>query len=206
MTAAPQTADWPDVVTLRDGTEVFVRPIEADDKDKLARGFEQLSPEGRRSRFLTPMTRLSPRMLAYLTEVDHHDHEALVAETVEGEQPVGVARFVRLADRPDTAEVAVTVVDAWQRKGAATELLRRLAGRALEEGVERFSATCLATNSDVLELLEGLGSSEVRTTDDGLVEFEVVLPTRDESALVSALRRIASAALAVRYPGERNRR
>lgn len=60
-----------------------------------------LSPQSRYRRFLTPMSRLSPRLLRYLTEVDHHDHEALVAESPEGD-PVGVARIIRLTDNPDT--------------------------------------------------------------------------------------------------------
>lgn len=193
---------WPETVPLRDGSEIAIRPIEPEDAEQLVRGFERLSPESRYRRFLTPMRRLSPRVVRYLTEIDHHDHEALVAVSAAGE-PVGVARFIKLVDTPDTAEVAVAVVDDWQGRGAATELLRRLAARALEEGIERFTATCLATNTDVLELLQDVAPTRVTNTDGGLVEVEVALPAGEESTLRSALRRAASGAIAFMHPLER---
>jgi RimJ/RimL family protein N-acetyltransferase len=194
---------FPERVTLRDGSEVVVRPIEPGDKEKLVEGFERLSPESRYRRFLTPMNRLTPRMLRYPTEVDHHDHEALVAESADGAEPVGVARFIRIADEPEAAEVAVAVVNHWQGRGAARALMRRLAARAVEEGVERFTATCLAENTDVLELLGDLAPARVTESADGLVEVEIALPTGEEKSLLAALRRAAAGALAFRHPLER---
>jgi RimJ/RimL family protein N-acetyltransferase len=194
---------FPERVTLRDGSEVVVRPIEPGDKEKLVEGFERLSPESRYRRFLTPMNRLTPRMLRHLTEVDHHDHEALVAESADGAEPIGVARFIRIADEPEAAEVAVAVVNHWQGRGAARALMRRLAARAVEEGVERFTATCLAENTDVLELLGDLAPARVTESADGLVEVEIALPTGEEKSLLAALRRAAAGALAFRHPLER---
>ena len=196
---------WPEPVTLRDGSEVLVRPIEPGDRDKLVAGFEHLSGASRERRFLKPMIGLSPSLLSYLTDVDHHDHEALVAEAAEGGAGVGVARYIRLADDPKAAEVAVVVVDDWQRKGAGTALLRRLAMRAMEEGIERFCATCLATNTDVLELLDDVAQTRVTKTENGLVEIEVVLPTGEEKSLLTAFRRAAAERLAFRHPAERDR-
>ncbi len=86
-------------VTLRDGTTLLVRPIAPGDKDALQRGIEELSDDSRYRRFLAASPRLSDAQLRYLTEVDHHDHEALVALTEDGE-PVAVGRFVRLATSP----------------------------------------------------------------------------------------------------------
>src|SRR3954471_23337993 len=66
-------------VTLRDGSQIAIRPIEPADRDALAEGLRRLSPESRYRRFFASVTDLSARDLDYLTRVDHHDHEALVA-------------------------------------------------------------------------------------------------------------------------------
>jgi RimJ/RimL family protein N-acetyltransferase len=112
-------------------------------------------------------------MLAYLTEVDHHDHEALIAFDRASGDAVGVARYVR-ADGA-SAEAAVTVLDDWQGLGLGTGLTSLLAERALEEGIERFTALLLAENKDMIALLESLGQVEVTARESGTVEVEVPL-------------------------------
>jgi RimJ/RimL family protein N-acetyltransferase len=168
--------DAGELVRLRDGSEVLLRPIRPSDKTLLKAGFEQLSPESRYRRFFSPITKLSDKMLVYLTEVDHHDHEALVAVQPKCSAPVGVARYVRLPEDPHVAEVAVTVVDPWQGRGVATELVNRLVERAQEAGIEQFAATCIATNRDVIDLLQRVGASTTEHLDEGLVELTIDLP------------------------------
>jgi hypothetical protein len=104
-------------VALRDGARVVVRPVRPDDRELLLAGFERLGPESRYQRFLAPMAELSEANLAYVIDVDHHDHEALGAIDPATGGGVGVARFIRCVDRPDTAEAAVTVIDDWQGRG-----------------------------------------------------------------------------------------
>lgn len=161
---------------LRDGSVIALREVRADDKDAIAAGFERLSPESRYRRFFTAMNRLSDSDLRYLTEVDHHDHEAVLAIAPDG-GPVGVARYVRV-DPGQEAEVAVAVVDDWQGKGAGTALLERLVQRARENGIERFTATVLQENEDALELFRHVSPSdpEPRRTGPGQVELLIELP------------------------------
>jgi RimJ/RimL family protein N-acetyltransferase len=167
----------PEQVTLRDGSIVLIRPIAPEDKDVLARGFEQMSEESRYKRFLGPMNHLGAKQLAYLTEVDHVDHEALAAVAPDGE-PVGVVRYVREIPGSDVAEVAATVVDHWQGRGVATALLSRIAQRAREAGILRFTATCLTENREVIALLRELGPARVTTRGDGTTELRIELPAR----------------------------
>jgi GNAT superfamily N-acetyltransferase len=173
-TAAQTAQDEEERLALRDGTVITIRAARPTDKELLARGFEQLSGESRRRRFLTPMGALDRAELDYLTEVDHFDHEALGALGPNGE-PVGIARYVRRADDPEAADVAVAVVDAWQQRGVATALLTRLAQRAQACGIRRLSATILPENRDVLELLSAAGAAEGPESGSGLVEFEIDL-------------------------------
>jgi len=76
---------------LADGRRIEVRQIGPEDRDALARGFERLGAESRYLRFFGPLDRLSDGQLTYLTHVDHHDHEALVAVDEETGEGVGVA-------------------------------------------------------------------------------------------------------------------
>jgi RimJ/RimL family protein N-acetyltransferase len=184
---------------LRDGQEILIRPIRPEDRDELAGAMARLSPESRYRRFFTPTTELSAAALDYLTRVDHHDHEALVALEPETGHGIGVARFVRSAEDRERAEVAVAVADDWHDRGVATALLGRLTQRAREEGVRRFSAEVLAENRPMLELIDELGEVTARHLDHGAIEVEVQLPPEGlGAALRESLRAAARELLALR--------
>jgi hypothetical protein len=87
---------------------------------------------------------------------------------------VGIARFIRDEKDPRRAEVAIAVVDDWQQRGVATELLRRLFVRAREEGIRTFTALVAEDNQRVLELIDDLGP-DVRAVahEAGAVSFEI---------------------------------
>jgi RimJ/RimL family protein N-acetyltransferase len=150
----------PHRITLRSGHRVLIRAVRPDDAAGLAEAYEQLSETSRYRRFFTVKPHLSERSLAFFTDVDHHDHEALVAATPGSGRLVGVARFIRNPAEPDQAEVAVTVVDSWQQRGLGTALLRELAQRAAEEGIRHFTAEILAENRPMLTLARRLGPAE----------------------------------------------
>lgn len=169
-----------ELVTLPGGEQIVVRPVTPADAPLIAQGFEQLSEESRRRRFLAPIALLDQPHLAYLTDIDHVDHEAVGATTPEGE-PVGIARYVRRVDDPCSADVAVAVIDAWQRRGVATALLTRLIHRARENGIERFGAEVLPENTEALDLLMSAGAKQAPDSSSGLLEFEVDLGDLDEA-------------------------
>jgi len=145
---------------LHDGSEVVIRPLEPDDREALADGFERLSPESRYRRFFGPMPELRERDLDYLMRVDHTDHEALIAVDAATGDGVGVARFVRIG--PEVAEPAIVVVDDWQGRGVGGRLLDALTARAQEEGIRRFEAPVLAANVEAIRLLERVGRTRRR--------------------------------------------
>jgi GNAT superfamily N-acetyltransferase len=177
---------------------VLVRPVQPDDKALFADAWEQFGSESRYRRFLGSKHELSPHDLAYFTEVDHVDHEAIGARDAESGAGVGVARYVRLAERPAVAEAAVSVVDAWQGRGLGGELLQRLTGHALEHGVERFQASLFAYNRSMLALFEEVGEVQVRDRGMGQIEIDVELPCDRERGLADALRAAAKGLIRLR--------
>lgn len=157
-------------VHLRDGTEAVVVPLLPANREALQHEYEQLSPETRFGRFLSSVPELSDRMLDRLVgDVDGVDHVALVLLilTEDGtELPLGLARIVRYPDDPTAADVAVTVVDEWQRRGVATALLEVLM-RQRPPGVERIVTVINASNAASLAMLRRLGEVEVSQPESG---------------------------------------
>jgi GNAT superfamily N-acetyltransferase len=152
---------------------VAVRAVTSDDKEAIRSAFQRLSPESRYRRFLSLAETLSDGQLRYLTELDHHDHEALIAYEPETRNGIAVARFVRSPADPRIAEAAVVVGDAWQGKGLGTALSALLAQRAREEGIERFDATLLAGNDQMLHVIDSLGPSRLLAQDGPTITVEV---------------------------------
>jgi acetyltransferase len=154
--------------TPRDGLTIEIRPIRPDDKERLAAGHALMSSETQRLRYLMPKPRLTSAELRYLTEVDGEDHVAFVA--VAEEHPdvtLGVGRFVRDRERPDTAEFAIVIADAFQGIGLGSALAERLAEAAIERGIRRFSATVLHENVAIRALLARISDrlAEARWSD-----------------------------------------
>ena len=160
------------LVRLRDGTQLLVRHVRPSDKELIAKAWSVLSEESQRRRFLAPKPRLTTRDLRYLTEIDGHDHVALIA--VRPNQPnrlVAVARYVRLPEDPEAAEVAITVADDMQGKGIGRQLSILLADEAAGRGVKRFTASILTDNPPALKLMAAMGARLETHTENGVSDL-----------------------------------
>ena len=163
-----------DTVVLADGTRLRFRPLGSDDRDRLAGLFARLSPESRHRRFLSPKPELAPRELAFLTDIDHVGHEAIAAVDQRDGSIVGVARYVRVADRVGVADVAVEVADELQRMGVGTELAKRTVERARANGFTLLTATTLWQNRPARALLRRL-RFRACASHGGEIELELEL-------------------------------
>ena len=137
-----------------------VRDIRPDDKAALERLHSRLSADTRYRRYHGAKGALSRSELRYLTEVDGHEHVALVAEDAGGELH-GVARVV--ADGgPGQAELAVVVADSVQDAGVGATLMTQLLDRAEREGVHRIVLEVQADNHRALRFFQGFGARQER--------------------------------------------
>jgi len=140
---------------LRDGTRLVIRPIRPSDKAELSAGLSSLSELSRHRRFLSPKVSFTTAELRYLTELDGHDHVALVAHLMDG-TGVGVARYVRMPSNAPTADVAIVVADSMQGRGLGALMAEMLAAVAARHGIERFSADILSENVPAQRLMAHL--------------------------------------------------
>jgi GNAT superfamily N-acetyltransferase len=168
-------------VELRDGSRVEIRPLGPDDKEGLTAGFQRLSELSRYRRFLSPTAQLTAKQLAYLTDIDHHHHEALVAIEPSSRAGLGVARYVRSREDAGEAEFAVAVADDWHRRGLGTALARHLAARARVEGITRFTGLVLRENEPMRQLLETLGDIQQRPAGADTIEVSLQIPDQPDA-------------------------
>ena len=161
---------------LSDGTRLVVRAIGPDDAALLRRHFGNLSQESRFRRFLGGKSGLSDTEVSFLTSPDGEMHVALVAVLADSpHEPLGVARFVRLAASPEVAEPALAIIDPMQGHGLGKLLIERLNQAGLERGVKRFRWVMLADNAPMRHLVQELGPAVRRKAIGSEITVEVPL-------------------------------
>jgi len=186
-------------VILRDGSTLRLRAPRVDDVDSLLVFFERLSDRSRYQRF-HGILRVDEAFVARFVEPDWTDRGALlgaVADEYGGERVVALAEYARLRDR-SAAEIAFTVADELQGRGAATRLLEQLAPLAAEAGIERFLAVVLPENTAMLAVFRDAGFEVTRKLEGGEVEvrfpiastphFRERVEERDHIAVGASLR------------------
>ena len=101
-------------------------------------------------------------MLPILLEsVDQRSHVALVLDTED--QPIGVGRLRRSATDASVADLAVTVLDDWQGRGAGTVLAREVLARA--DGIREIHTVVTEDNLASLRTLARLGELRADCAD-----------------------------------------
>ncbi|PKV88442.1 bifunctional GNAT family N-acetyltransferase/acetate--CoA ligase family protein [Streptomyces sp. TLI_146] len=186
-------AHWEADVVLRDGGTARIRPIAADDAERLVSFYEQVSDESKYYRFFAPYPRLSAKDVHRFTHHDYVDRVGLAA-TVGGEF-IATVRFDRInaqgrpASAPaDEAEVAFLVQDAHQGRGVASALLEHIAEVARERGIRRFAAEVLPANIKMIKVFTDAGYQQKRSFEDGSVHLTLDLEPTAESLAVQRAR------------------
>jgi GNAT superfamily N-acetyltransferase len=145
---------------LPDGTPIRIRAVSPDDKEKLAGHFDRLSSDSRYYRFFGFRKAFTPHELSCLAGPDFLGHVALVATINEAnglESIAGDARWVTMPDRRYVAELALSIVDVYQRRSIATVLLEHLIRLARHAKVRRLEADVMGSNRGALRFLIGQG-------------------------------------------------
>lgn len=140
--------------------------LEPSDAPLVGGMFRRLSTESIYWRFFSPVTR--PDLLqASVRDLDHSDREAVGA--VVGGELIGIAQYVR---RPGDAraQLAIVIVDEWQRQGLGTRMIAALAQRALEHGVQSFAVDIQGDNYGALKLFKRVAPGARLTYSSGVGE------------------------------------
>jgi RimJ/RimL family protein N-acetyltransferase len=153
--------------TLRDGTQIFFRPVKPTDEPALAEMLYSLSRESVRTRYFTATMTFPHKDVQRLTNIDYHQDLAIVGcvPGPAGEEIVAITQYF-LDPKTGIAEVAFIVQDEWQQRGMGSFLLGYITKIARQRGVKRFFAKVLPTNKAMLNIFYNSGYP-VHTEFDG---------------------------------------
>lgn len=141
--------------TLRDGVEVMVRPIRAEDEPAVVDFHQRLSEQSIYSRFFSTIPlaeRVSHHRLARICFADYDREISLIV--MAADQPQVILAALRLTRRHASkdADFGLLVIDAWQGRGLGKLLVGELLRVAWAEGIGRVHGTVLADNRRMLEI------------------------------------------------------
>ena len=126
-------------------------------KKQISEGLRDMSPESIRNRFLGSKRDFSEKELEYLTTLDGWNHYAIGMEERQTHRGVAIIRLVRASHSETEAEVAITIIDEYQKKGLGTFLMNLIFLAASERKIERLSFTFLPGNEGILRLIQKAG-------------------------------------------------
>ena len=150
------------LVTLKSGQELYIRPVRPDDSYLVQQFYNNLSEDSNYLRFLTYRRNFPARDIRKMTTFDYESQISFVAvlprEQGEKDRMVGIAEYVPLAlDKPETVEFAITIADAYQGQGLGTVLMRHLVDYGREQGIKVFYGMVRAENAGMVRLIQRLG-------------------------------------------------
>ena len=155
--------------TLKDGAEIFFRPVKPTDEATLSEMLYSLSQSSVRTRYMAQTFGFPHKDVQQLTNIDYSQDISIVATvpSAAGEQIVAIAQYY-LDPKTKAAEVAFLVQDEWQQKGIGTHMLAYVTSIAKQRGVKRFYAKVLPVNKPMLAVFHNSGYA-VKTEFDGEV-------------------------------------
>lgn len=153
---------------LDGGLHYLIRPIQANDRERVIGLFNHLSPESRYLRFAHAISKLPDDFLDDILHLDYKKEMALVAVITNysgAEEIVGIARYVT-PPKKSSCEFSLSVSDSLTAHGIGTHLMLDLIAHAKEHGLQEILGYVLSKNLKMLHLVSDLGFQISNLDDD----------------------------------------
>jgi acetyltransferase len=159
-------------IAIGGGQKVFLRPIMAEDEPRHREFLANLSDDTKRFRFFEVIENPDAKFTRHFTQIDYDREIAIIAEIESKGQPttIGAARLIENA-LDNTAEFAIVVADAWQRKGLGKKMTRRMIEIARAQKYEKIYLNFLNDNVAIKTLLKNEGFKITEGQDSGYAEL-----------------------------------
>ncbi len=159
---------------IRDGRDILLRPLSAEDEPLVKQMLSSLSEETLRVRFFVAME-INHRMLMQFCNIDYDREIAIVAEL----RDYNARRIIgggRLIVEPETGsgQFAVLIHDEFQKQGLGEKLLDVTIGIAEDKGLKEIYGIVLTENEKMLKLSKKMGFKSTRLPD-GITRVSLAL-------------------------------
>ena len=160
---APYPSELEEVMELKNGVQLTLRPIKAEDEEALQTFFGRMSPEELRYRFFGSRLNFEHRELAAMCQIDYEREMAFVA-TDQDNRIWGEIRTWKDVNHSEI-EFAVMVDPDTQGQGFGTQLMQRMIRFSHEQGVEAIVAEIMSDNEPMLHLAKRCGFKQQPPVD-----------------------------------------
>lgn len=154
------------------------KAVDETDRERIIKGFRQLSPQSVYNRFFEHLKELSPEHIRELVTADQVNNVVWGAFDLEDKdlEGVGIARYKRDPDTSEHAELAITVIDAYQDQGVGTILLAVLYVMARKTGIRFFTGIALSSNWRMISRFIKIGTTVTRSG----AEYRLMIPVYED--------------------------
>jgi acetyltransferase len=167
LSICPYPDQYIDILKLREGPAVIIRPIRPEDEPLVEELLKTSSEQTLTMRFFRKISDMSHDQLTRYCHVDYDREMSFVAvmRNGEGERLIGEVRVSKLPDL-ENAEMAVVVGDQWQGQGIGKALCLHCIKTAKESGIKKMWMEILQANSKMLRTAEKMGFRRVSSDGD----------------------------------------
>ncbi len=139
------------------GEKVMIRPTKPVDERRLQEHYYNLDKDDVISRFFHEKTRFLRSDVEGLSQIDYTHNLTLIAVTGEFGfgKVIAVGEYL-LDEDENMAEVAFSVIRAWQGKGLGHILMKKIAEAARENGIDGLMAYTVPDNRAMIALFKAL--------------------------------------------------
>lgn len=168
----PYPKELEEMVALRDGRQVFVRPIRPEDQPAHERFIAGLSEDDLHSRFFASIRKLENSQMARLTQIDYDREMAFIA-IANGDRSGETIGVVRAVADPDNqrAEMAVVVRSDMKARGLGFALMEKIIRYCRARGTGELVGETLSTNQPMLTLAAELGFEATTDPEAGTTQL-----------------------------------
>jgi acetyltransferase len=163
-------------LTLKNGQEIFLRPIMQTDEPLVIDLFNRLSTHSVYLRFLRHLQALPKDMLYQFTHLNYNSDFALAGIIQEDDKDaiIAVARYA-YTPHDKLTELAIAVRDDWQHFGLGKPLLQKIVEIGKEHGIYRFEGMLDPQNKIIMRILVELGYQVTYSLKSGFYQVEILV-------------------------------